>query len=110
MPRFKEGICQPFMYNGCNGNGNRFESAAECKRICIDGNGATSLQRDDATAGLQASMRSACRAEYSTDHLIPQQCTTAGQSCSSGYQCNAGFCCPTSGKDFIFFPVVEFSP
>lgn len=45
----------------------------------------------------QFSFTAACQAEYSTDHLTPQQCSN-GQTCSTGYQCSGGFCCPTSGK------------
>ncbi|KIH57296.1 Kunitz/Bovine pancreatic trypsin inhibitor domain protein [Ancylostoma duodenale] len=45
------------MYNGCKGNGNRFETAAECKQICIDGNGSSQLLRNDPNADLRASMK-----------------------------------------------------
>uniref|UniRef100_A0A0N4Z525 BPTI/Kunitz inhibitor domain-containing protein n=1 Tax=Parastrongyloides trichosuri TaxID=131310 RepID=A0A0N4Z525_PARTI len=27
-------ICQPFMYNGCDGNKNKFDTAAKCKAAC----------------------------------------------------------------------------
>ncbi|VDM72972.1 unnamed protein product [Strongylus vulgaris] len=91
-------VCQPFMYNGCNGNGNRFDTAAECKQICIDGNGANAQQRDP-SSDLHAAMKSACQAQYDTDHLTPQQCSN-GQGCQNGYQCNSGFCCPTPRKNF----------
>ncbi|EYC04849.1 hypothetical protein Y032_0085g1828 [Ancylostoma ceylanicum] len=92
-------ICQPFMYNGCNGNGNRFDTAAECKQICVNGNGSSQSQllRDDANATLRASMRAACQAQYDTDHLTPQQCSN-GRSCAFGYECTSGFCCPSAGK------------
>ncbi|XGW04985.1 hypothetical protein V3C99_015848 [Haemonchus contortus] len=87
-------ICQPFMYNGCNGNGNRFETAAECKSLCIDGNAATQQHHDD-SASLQQAMRAACGGEYAVDHLTPQQCGSNDQQCSTGYQCSSEFCCPT---------------
>ncbi|VDL80925.1 unnamed protein product [Nippostrongylus brasiliensis] len=87
-------ICQPFMYNGCNGNGNRFNTAAECKSYCIDGNGANRPQNDD-TVSLQRQMKDACRADYAVDHLTPQQCGS-GQQCPSGNLCQSGFCCPTA--------------
>uniref|UniRef100_A0A915LH07 BPTI/Kunitz inhibitor domain-containing protein n=1 Tax=Meloidogyne javanica TaxID=6303 RepID=A0A915LH07_MELJA len=28
------GLCQPFIYNGCEGNDNRFESASACRKAC----------------------------------------------------------------------------
>ncbi|RCN47528.1 Kunitz/Bovine pancreatic trypsin inhibitor domain protein [Ancylostoma caninum] len=27
--------CKPFMYGGCGGTENNFETEAECKRICV---------------------------------------------------------------------------
>nr|CDJ86468.1 Proteinase inhibitor I2 domain containing protein [Haemonchus contortus] len=87
-------LCQPFMYNGCNGNGNRFETAAECKSLCIDSNAATQQHHDD-SAALQQAMKAACGGEYAVDHLTPQQCGSNGQQCSTGYQCSSEFCCPT---------------
>uniref|UniRef100_A0A914LTL3 BPTI/Kunitz inhibitor domain-containing protein n=1 Tax=Meloidogyne incognita TaxID=6306 RepID=A0A914LTL3_MELIC len=29
-----KGLCQPFIYNGCEGNDNRFESASACRKAC----------------------------------------------------------------------------
>ena len=36
MPRwtFKNGACVRFMYGGCGGSNNRFNSLEECKRVC----------------------------------------------------------------------------
>lgn len=34
--------CEPFVYGGCGGNANRFQSVEECHRICyplLDPNG-----------------------------------------------------------------------
>uniref|UniRef100_A0A1I8C2E7 BPTI/Kunitz inhibitor domain-containing protein n=1 Tax=Meloidogyne hapla TaxID=6305 RepID=A0A1I8C2E7_MELHA len=28
------GLCQPFIYNGCEGNANRFASAGDCRKAC----------------------------------------------------------------------------
>lgn len=29
------GRCEPFVYGGCGGNGNRFSSINECEHICV---------------------------------------------------------------------------
>lgn len=30
----EEGMCRPFYYGGCEGNGNRFATVEECKKTC----------------------------------------------------------------------------
>ncbi|VDM54805.1 unnamed protein product [Angiostrongylus costaricensis] len=49
-------MCQPFMFNGCDGNGNRFESADECRQLCVDSDMAIQQGRGDMSQ-LQASMK-----------------------------------------------------
>ena len=38
IPRYffnsKTGVCEMFSYGGCGGNGNNFETVAECARQC----------------------------------------------------------------------------
>ncbi|XP_077550962.1 tauPI-stichotoxin-Hcr2d-like [Haemaphysalis longicornis] len=31
-----EGVCQPFLYGGCQSNGNNFETIEQCKQACGD--------------------------------------------------------------------------
>ena len=31
----REGKCKPFVYSGCGGNNNRFNSYTSCERICM---------------------------------------------------------------------------
>ena len=31
----KTSSCKPFNYRGCGGNTNRFDSYAQCERVCV---------------------------------------------------------------------------
>jgi len=35
----QDGICKQFMYNGCEGNENRFDSKHECEQQCSNAQG-----------------------------------------------------------------------
>ena len=34
---FVDGSCQEFLYGGCRGNGNRFDSESQCQAVCGGG-------------------------------------------------------------------------
>jgi len=35
----QDGVCKQFMYTGCGGNENRFESKQECEQQCFEAQG-----------------------------------------------------------------------
>lgn len=40
-----DGVCKNFMYSGCGGNENRFESKQECEQQCFDAQGIMDIPR-----------------------------------------------------------------
>lgn len=90
LPRL--GTCQPFMYQGCGGNSNRFRSAQECRAACTN----AQAQRDSESTDETVQMKSACSATYDTDHLTPVRCSSAANTCPNGHNCVQSFCCPTA--------------
>ncbi|CAA98461.2 BPTI/Kunitz inhibitor domain-containing protein [Caenorhabditis elegans] len=90
LPRL--GTCQPFMYQGCGGNSNRFSSAQECRSACTN----AQAQRDSESSDETVQMKSACSATYDTDHLTPVRCSAGANTCPQGHNCIQSFCCPTS--------------
>lgn len=39
----EEGTCSKFLYSGCEGNGNRFNTENECRRLCVEPPGKSAL-------------------------------------------------------------------
>uniref|UniRef100_A0A1I7XLF6 BPTI/Kunitz inhibitor domain-containing protein n=1 Tax=Heterorhabditis bacteriophora TaxID=37862 RepID=A0A1I7XLF6_HETBA len=100
-------VCQPFMYNGCNGNGNRFSSAVECKEYCAGEKGLVQPLKDVPQENTQI-MKNTCQGEYDTMHLTVQRCSYS-QECSMGHECQGGICCPTRKMIYLYvflLPVV----
>ncbi|KAF8387049.1 hypothetical protein PRIPAC_76191 [Pristionchus pacificus] len=88
------GHCQPFLYKGCKGNENRFNTRPECMAKCV---GATSAQEQKGSMG--AGVVEVC--SLTTDAKISDEakkCST-NKECDSKWACTRGYCCPS--KDYI---------
>uniref|UniRef100_A0A914HNA3 BPTI/Kunitz inhibitor domain-containing protein n=1 Tax=Globodera rostochiensis TaxID=31243 RepID=A0A914HNA3_GLORO len=82
------GSCQPFIYKGCAGNFNRFETTTECRKACAK----SSVKSQEWV------LAERCNAT----HLVPDghyiEC--AAGRCPEGHNCYPdSLCCPT--KDFV---------
>uniref|UniRef100_A0A8R1DP66 BPTI/Kunitz inhibitor domain-containing protein n=1 Tax=Caenorhabditis japonica TaxID=281687 RepID=A0A8R1DP66_CAEJA len=77
--------CQPFFYQGCDGNGNRFSSKSECESTCKNAQAA-----GDMTQSLCASGAYPAGATSGKD--------VSCSNCPHGYECQGEQCCPT--KEF----------
>ncbi|KAF8371023.1 hypothetical protein PRIPAC_77452 [Pristionchus pacificus] len=99
-------LCQPFYYKGCNGNGNRFSSRAECVSTCSNVTIPSSSSSDGHSSSL---IRVLCAAGNvaANDRNGPLSC----DKCPHGYECQNGICCGTReytcslGYDAGRFPI-----
>uniref|UniRef100_A0A914I531 BPTI/Kunitz inhibitor domain-containing protein n=1 Tax=Globodera rostochiensis TaxID=31243 RepID=A0A914I531_GLORO len=92
--------CQPFAYGGCAGNGNRFDSMAQCRQKCanfepVQGNAGGGeeghhmvLPVPKCSGGVRAAVDAA------DAHVI--ECP--GEKCPEGYKCEGKNCCPAAKK------------
>uniref|UniRef100_A0A914VFR5 BPTI/Kunitz inhibitor domain-containing protein n=1 Tax=Plectus sambesii TaxID=2011161 RepID=A0A914VFR5_9BILA len=91
------GVCQPFMYQGCNGNDNRFDTVEKCRTTCANAPstgvaGAAGIS----VAATNKSPNATCpggAAPFMVVKGVPAVCR-ASRDCSNGYGCSKGACCP----------------
>ncbi|KAI6199754.1 hypothetical protein M3Y96_00660300 [Aphelenchoides besseyi] len=90
------GVCQPFQYNGCGGNENRYSSAAECRETCKK---SSDTPRPSKTGHDQWVHAEKCNAT----HLIPNgnyiDCRKGRSKCPDNHKCKNGVCCPK--KEYV---------
>uniref|UniRef100_A0A914W7I8 BPTI/Kunitz inhibitor domain-containing protein n=1 Tax=Plectus sambesii TaxID=2011161 RepID=A0A914W7I8_9BILA len=86
-------VCQPFIYNGCYGNGNRFDTAAQCRTAC-----ASFAARSPAT-NTAKNATGTCPGGSAPSAVggVPAKCVTS-RNCTSGYGCSKGACCPNKAN------------
>ncbi|GMS95835.1 hypothetical protein PENTCL1PPCAC_18010, partial [Pristionchus entomophagus] len=82
-------LCQPFYYKGCNGNGNRFSSRAECVSTCA--NVTSSPSSSDGHGGSENRVLCPAGNVAANDRNGPLSC----DRCPHGYECHNGICCGT---------------
>ncbi|CAJ0931213.1 unnamed protein product, partial [Mesorhabditis belari] len=82
----KRGICQPFYYKGCGGNGNRFSSRDECMKSCKG-------TKEKGSGGPVA------RCKAGNPAAMDENGQTVGcEKCPDGYSCQGKFCCAVKEK------------
>ncbi|KAF7637654.1 hypothetical protein Mgra_00002911 [Meloidogyne graminicola] len=90
--------CQPFLYLGCDGNENKFNSLNDCKSICSNFEPNTSENGGGGGHGMalpvpkcEGNVRAAVNSEAKVIF-----CPT--EECPDNYECNKNKCCPTNKK------------
>ncbi len=92
MPRWwfdaATGKCEPFVYGGCQGNANNFQSPNDCVKICAP-NAAAPCDAITCNAGSQCL--------YASAPGFPASCAEPcgdGGTCPFGKTCTCGASCP----------------
>ncbi|CAD5228555.1 unnamed protein product [Bursaphelenchus xylophilus] len=82
--------CQPFRYDGCNGNGNRFTSSSECKTKC---SGVSADAADAANAHKMVVDVPKC--DGGVRAAVDENSKAIScDKCPSKHKCVQGLCCP----------------
>uniref|UniRef100_A0A915E9W7 BPTI/Kunitz inhibitor domain-containing protein n=1 Tax=Ditylenchus dipsaci TaxID=166011 RepID=A0A915E9W7_9BILA len=84
--------CQPFLYSGCGGNANRFESSTQCQEMC-SGSPVAEDQHGGGGHGLVlpvAKCAGGVRSALDSEHR-----KLGCDECPSGYSCVEDQCCPS---------------
>uniref|UniRef100_A0A0K0DZQ8 BPTI/Kunitz inhibitor domain-containing protein n=1 Tax=Strongyloides stercoralis TaxID=6248 RepID=A0A0K0DZQ8_STRER len=96
----KTKICQPFMYKGCGGNDNKFDTSEKCKQACSKTSTSANKKKiDKCDSGIQAATD--INGVQLTCSNCPQNSTCVNDKCcyDPNYVCNLDY---DAGK----FPVV----
>uniref|UniRef100_A0AC35GAY0 BPTI/Kunitz inhibitor domain-containing protein n=1 Tax=Panagrolaimus sp. PS1159 TaxID=55785 RepID=A0AC35GAY0_9BILA len=82
--------CQPFYYQGCNGNENRFESLAECRQKCAN------VTSGSSSSSGHSMVISVPKCDGNVRAAVDENSKAISCSaCPSGYSCNQNVCCPS---------------
>uniref|UniRef100_A0A0M3I4J3 Kunitz/Bovine pancreatic trypsin inhibitor domain protein n=1 Tax=Ascaris lumbricoides TaxID=6252 RepID=A0A0M3I4J3_ASCLU len=90
----RTGVCQPFQYAGCGGNGNRFATSTECRKQCNDETIRLLKGPNIDENRLHTTYESICNISFSAyaKHEL-KKCMK--KSCLAGYKCVKEYCCPS---------------
>ncbi|CEF62730.1 Proteinase inhibitor I2, Kunitz metazoa domain and Cysteine-rich repeat-containing protein [Strongyloides ratti] len=78
------GACQFFIYKGCQGNENNFDSIEECKNVCGEG-------KEDQTWVLAHK----CDSNFLIPNGVYTTCKIGRSTCPENHTCSSsGVCCP----------------
>uniref|UniRef100_A0A915NM93 BPTI/Kunitz inhibitor domain-containing protein n=3 Tax=Meloidogyne TaxID=189290 RepID=A0A915NM93_9BILA len=90
--------CQPFLYQGCGGNGNKFNSLTDCRALCSDYEPTVESSHEGGGHGMalpvpkcEGNVRAAVDSEARVIKCPSDQCP-------DNYECSESKCCPANKK------------